>query len=217
MIRVVGFKPRRSGLQRSLRSWPRSSPARQAHRTIVLGGTRSGKSAHAERLLPEDGPVTYVATGRRDPADAEWTARIAAHTARRPSTWRTVEPAGPGGLAALLTDVATDAPPLLVDDLATWVTGVLDAVGAWDGAASALAEAAGHADELVAAVAACPTRLVLVSAEVGLGVVPETRSGRLFRDELGSLNARLAQVCDEAVLLVAGIPVQLKQSSEVSP
>jgi adenosylcobinamide kinase/adenosylcobinamide-phosphate guanylyltransferase len=105
----------------------------------------------------------------------------------------------------------------LVDDLTTWLTGVLDDVGAWEGSAQALLAAGRHADELVSSVAACPARLVLVSAEVGLGVVPETRSGRLFRDELGSLNARLAQVCDEVLLLVAGIPVQLKQSSEVSP
>lgn len=187
------------------------------HRTLVLGGTRSGKSAHAEGLLPGDGQVDYVATARRDPGDAEWTARIATHTARRPATWRTVEPEGSGALATLLTSADADGPPLLVDDVATWLTGVLDDVGAWEGSPEALLAAGRHADDLVASVAACPTRLVLVSAEVGLGVVPETRSGRLFRDELGSLNARLAQVCDEVLLLVAGIPVQLKQSSEVSP
>jgi adenosyl cobinamide kinase/adenosyl cobinamide phosphate guanylyltransferase len=65
-------------------------------------------------------------------------------------------------------------------------------------------------DALVDAVGRCPGRLVLVSAEVGLGVVPATRSGRLFRDELGALNARLAQVCDEVLLLVAGIPLRLR-------
>jgi adenosylcobinamide kinase/adenosylcobinamide-phosphate guanylyltransferase len=177
------------------------------HRTLVLGGARSGKSAYAEDLLP-DGPVSYVATARRDPDDPEWTARIAAHVARRPPGWHTVEPEGPGALAELIA--AEDGHrPLLVDDLATWLTGVLDAVSAWDGGSPALDEAAGYADGLVAAVARCTARLVLVSAEVGLGVVPETRSGRLFRDELGSLNARLAQVCDEVLLLVAGIPVQL--------
>jgi adenosyl cobinamide kinase/adenosyl cobinamide phosphate guanylyltransferase len=175
-------------------------------RTLVLGGARSGKSAHAEALLPADAPVTYVATARRDPADAEWEARIAAHVARRPPAWRTVEPSD---LAALITD-AHVGELLLVDDLATWLTGVLDDVSAWDGSARSLAEAGRRVDELVAAVERCAVRLVLVSAEVGLGVVPETRSGRLFRDELGSLNARLAQVCDESVLLVAGLPVQLR-------
>jgi adenosylcobinamide kinase / adenosylcobinamide-phosphate guanylyltransferase len=179
------------------------------HRTLVLGGARSGKSGHAEGLLDAAAPVTYVATARHDPDDEEWAARIAAHVARRPPGWLTVEPAGPGGLADLVAGAAPSGPPLLVDDLATWLTGVLDATGSWDGGAAALAEAARYADGLVDAVASCAARLVLVSAEVGLGVVPETRSGRLFRDELGSLNARLAKVCDEAVLLVAGIPVPL--------
>lgn len=177
-------------------------------RTLVLGGARSGKSGHAEGLLPADRPVTYVATGRRDPADAEWTARIAAHAARRPEAWRTVEPAD---LTALLAGVAADDPPLLVDDLATWLTGVLDDVAGWTGDPAALAAADRHTAALVAAVGACPARLVLVSAEVGLGVVPETRSGRLFRDALGSLNASLAVACDEVLLLVAGLPVSLKQ------
>jgi adenosylcobinamide kinase/adenosylcobinamide-phosphate guanylyltransferase len=177
------------------------------HRTLVLGGTRSGKSAHAEGLLPQDASVTYVATGRRDPSDADWTARIAAHAARRPAGWRTVEPQAAGALAEVIAGATA---PLLVDDLATWLTGVLDDVSAWDGGPAELAEAGGYADALVAAVGGCAARLVLVSAEVGLGVVPETRSGRLFRDELGSLNASLAVACDEVVLLVAGIPLRLK-------
>ncbi|HVV19993.1 MAG TPA: bifunctional adenosylcobinamide kinase/adenosylcobinamide-phosphate guanylyltransferase [Pseudonocardiaceae bacterium] len=181
------------------------------HRTLVLGGARSGKSEHAEGLVPTDRPVTYVATARRDPGDPEWTQRIDAHVRRRPSAWRTVEP-GPGELAGVLAAAGPDDPPLLVDDLATWLTGVLDDVGAWHGEGTA----GRHADDLVTAVASCRARLVLVSAEVGLGVVPESRSGRLFRDELGSLNARLGAVCDEAVLLVAGIPVSLKRP-EVGP
>jgi adenosylcobinamide kinase/adenosylcobinamide-phosphate guanylyltransferase len=185
-------------------------------RTLVLGGTRSGKSAHAEGLLPADQPVSYVATARRDPGDAEWTARLAAHTARRPPAWRTVEPAGPDALAGVLTAATCDDPPLLVDDLATWLTGVMDDVGAWSGGAAERAAVAGPVARLVAAVGGCAARLVLVSAEVGLGVVPQTRSGRLFRDELGSLNASLAVACDEVLLLVAGLPVRLKQpESEV--
>ena len=180
------------------------------YRTLVLGGARSGKSVHAEGLLPADRQVTYVATARRDPADTEWTARIAAHVERRPPGWRTIEPA-PGGLAELLAAAGPDG-LFLVDDLATWLTGVMDDVGAWDGGRGT----GRYADQLVAAVAACRARVVLVSAEVGLGVVPETRSGRLFRDELGSLNAGLGAVCEEVLLLVAGLPVQLKKA-EVGP
>jgi adenosylcobinamide kinase/adenosylcobinamide-phosphate guanylyltransferase len=165
----------------------------------VLGGARSGKSAHAEGLAGD--VVTYVATARRDPADAEWQARIAAHVARRPAAWSTVETTD---LPAVLEKVPDT---VLVDDLATWLTRVLDDTGGWDGP---VAGARARCDELVEAVARRHGPLVLVSAEVGLGVVPATRSGRLFRDELGSLNARLAQVCDEVLLLVAGLPLRLK-------
>ncbi|MEV6609533.1 bifunctional adenosylcobinamide kinase/adenosylcobinamide-phosphate guanylyltransferase [Kutzneria sp. NPDC051319] len=168
-------------------------------RTLVLGGARSGKSAHAEGLVT--GAVTYVATGRRDPSDAEWQARIAAHVARRPAEWATVESTD---LPAVLDSVPGT---VLVDDLATWLTGVLDDTGAWEGPVD---EARVRCDELVDAVARRVDPLVLVSAEVGLGVVPATRSGRLFRDELGSLNARLAQACDEVLLLVAGLPLRLR-------
>jgi adenosylcobinamide kinase/adenosylcobinamide-phosphate guanylyltransferase len=177
---------------------------------LVLGGARSGKSAHAEGLLSAGEPASYVATGRRDPTDPEWTARIAAHAERRPPTWRTVEAPSPSELPALLAGAADSDDPFLVDDLGTWLAGVLDDVGAWDGGADALGAAREHCDVLVAAVSGCHARLVLVSAEVGLGVVPSTGSGRLFRDSLGSLNARLAEVCDEVLLLVAGIPLRLR-------
>ncbi|TWF94195.1 bifunctional adenosylcobinamide kinase/adenosylcobinamide-phosphate guanylyltransferase [Saccharopolyspora dendranthemae] len=178
-------------------------------RTLVLGGARSGKSAHAEGLVPEDAAVTYVATARRDPSDGEWNERIAKHVARRPEGWRTVEAPGPESLRRALADAA-DGDHVLVDDLATWLTGVLDDAGAWDRDPAALEVVAGHCDALIASVADAAGRVVLVSAEVGLGVVPGTRSGRLFRDELGSLNARLAAVCDEVLLLIAGCPLRIR-------
>lgn len=168
--------------------------------TLVLGGARSGKSAHAEGLLTAD-EATYVATARVDPADAEWQARIAAHVARRPPSWRTVEPPD---LPAFLT---TARGPVLVDDVATWLTGVMDDHNAWDGDLSAVRV---ECDRLVASVADCGADLVLVSSEVGLGVVPATRSGRLFRDQLGTLNAGLADVCASVLLLVAGLPLRLR-------
>lgn len=179
------------------------SPA--SRRTLVLGGTRSGKSAYAENLLPAKLPVRYLATARTDPTDAEWTARIATHQARRPAGWVTIE-----STDTPVELLRPDPDALLVDDLATWLTGAMDDSGSWTDDPSAPGILAGRTDALVRAVEHCPSRLVLVSAEVGLGVVPETRSGRLFRDELGALNARLAQVCDEVVLLVAGIPLKLR-------
>jgi adenosylcobinamide kinase/adenosylcobinamide-phosphate guanylyltransferase len=166
---------------------------------LVLGGARSGKSAHAEGLMPAE--ATYVATARVDPADDEWQARIATHVARRPAGWRTVEPPD------LPKFLASAAGPVIVDDLATWLTGVMDDHGAWDGDLDGTRR---ECDRLVEAVTLCAAELVLVSAEVGLGVVPATRSGRLFRDQLGTLNADLAQRCAEVVLLVAGIPLRLR-------
>jgi len=166
----------------------------------VLGGTRSGKSGYAEQLLSARAAVRYVATARHVPGDAEWTARIDAHRARRPGAWTTVEDAD---LPALLR---AGGGPLLVDDIATWLTGVLDDAGAWDRGV----DVSPQVDALVEAVRAAPGRVVLVSAEVGLGVVPATRAGRVFRDELGALNAALARVCDEVLLLVAGLPLRLK-------
>jgi adenosylcobinamide kinase/adenosylcobinamide-phosphate guanylyltransferase len=181
-------------------------------RTLVLGGARSGKSAHAEGLVSPTGPVSYLATGRRDPTDPEWSARIAAHVARRPAHWDTIEITDAALLAELISDAFDADPTLLVDDLATWLTGLLDEVRGWDSRKSALRLADTYLDKLVAAVATTRARLVLVSSEVGLGVVPATPSGRLFRDLLGTLNARLADECDEVLLLVAGIPMQLKKN-----
>jgi adenosylcobinamide kinase / adenosylcobinamide-phosphate guanylyltransferase len=173
----------------------------------VLGGARSGKSLHAEGLLGA-GSATYVATARRDPADAEWSARIAAHVARRPPRWRTVEATD---VAAVLRAASAGDPPILVDDLATWLTGVLDDTGGWEGSLEPARKACAR---LAEAVDACRTAVVLVSAEVGLGVVPATHSGRLFRDELGALNAAMAERCTDVVLLIAGLPLRLKSGSE---
>ncbi|MFN2478432.1 MAG: bifunctional adenosylcobinamide kinase/adenosylcobinamide-phosphate guanylyltransferase [Pseudonocardiaceae bacterium] len=173
-------------------------------RTLVLGGARSGKSAYAEGLL-HDVQVDYLATARRQPGDDDWEARISAHVARRPPGWHTVEPAD---LPAVLR--AVGGVPVLVDDIATWLTGELDDAGAWEGGAQPLLACRARCAELVSAVASCRVRLVLVSAEVGLGVVPPTRAGRLFRDELGALNGELATVCDEVLLVVAGLTVKLR-------
>jgi adenosylcobinamide kinase / adenosylcobinamide-phosphate guanylyltransferase len=170
-------------------------------RTLVLGGTRSGKSRYAEDLFPAGAPVRYLATARRRAGDAEWDARLDAHRARRPPAWTTVEEPD---VAAI---VRAGGGPLLVDDLATWLTCVLDDAGAWDPAG---VDVSPQVEALVDAVRAGPGEIVLVSAEVGMGVVPATRAGRLFRDELGALNAALAAVCDEVVLLVAGLPLRLK-------
>lgn len=147
--------------------------------------------------------MRYLATARRDPTDAEWSARLREHRLRRPPGWHTVEDPDVPAL------VRGGGDPILVDDLATWLTRVLDDADAWT-ADTVPAAVAGQRAELVDAVAAAPGRVVLVSAEVGLGVVPATRAGRRFRDELGALNTELAAVCDEVMLLVAGLTLRLK-------
>ncbi|MEC3920167.1 nicotinate-nucleotide--dimethylbenzimidazole phosphoribosyltransferase [Nocardia sp. CDC160] len=168
-------------------------------RTLVLGGARSGKSAFAEQLVASEA-VRYVATAVADPADADFAERIAAHRARRPATWTIVE----GDPVAALGEPASVT---LVDDLGTWLTARLDARAAWEAPRGTVAP---DIAALVAAVAGYNERLVIVSPEVGLGVIPATASGRLFRDEIGTLNQRLAEVCDEVFLVVAGQALQVK-------
>lgn len=168
-------------------------------RILVTGGVRSGKSRHAEALLEDERAVRYVAPGPvRD--DADWTARVRAHQERRPASWETVETRD---LAAAL---ATEH-PVLVDCLGTWLTGIIDEAEAWDDPVDVLT--AFVAAQVDAVVAALGERVVLVTNEVGLGVVPEHRSGRLFRDLLGMANQGVAVVCDEVHLVIAGRVLKL--------
>ena len=150
--------------------------------TLVLGGARSGKSAVAERLAG-GGEVTYVATAVAG-GDTEMAARIAAHRARRPAGWTTVEA---DDVAAV---VAGGAGTVLVDSLTRWVARAPDF--------------ADDADRLCAALAGRPGDSVVVSDEVGLGVHPSTDSGRRFRDALGLVNQAVAAVADSVLLVVAG-------------
>ncbi|PHQ50434.1 adenosylcobinamide kinase/adenosylcobinamide phosphate guanyltransferase [Streptomyces cinnamoneus] len=176
-------------------------------RTLVLGGARSGKSVEAERRLDAFPGVLYVATSGSREGDLDWAARVARHRERRPGSWRTAE------TCDLVPLLAADGPPLLIDCLALWLTDAMDSVGAWDdatwhnGGAAALA---GRVAELVAAIRATPRTVVLVSNEVGSGVVPATASGRRFRDELGRLNAMVGDECEHVVLVVAGQALPLR-------
>jgi adenosyl cobinamide kinase/adenosyl cobinamide phosphate guanylyltransferase len=155
--------------------------------TLVLGGTRSGKSAVAETMAARrPGPVTYIATGSAGPNDQEMAERIAQHQARRPATWTTVE------AGADLADALLGAPhgTALVDALGTWVASYPDLTPDVDGLLAALAKRDGDT--------------VLVSDEVGLGVHPSSEIGRRFRDVLGEVNTAVAEVADDVFLVVAG-------------
>ncbi|MDP9461801.1 MAG: bifunctional adenosylcobinamide kinase/adenosylcobinamide-phosphate guanylyltransferase [Actinomycetota bacterium] len=169
---------------------------------LVLGGSRSGKSAHAERLLADRSDVTYLATSLPPGEDAEWAARVAVHRARRPGSWTTVETTAPADLVREGT--------VLVDSVTTWVAALLDESGVWSEQPGAAARVDARCDALLAAWTSTPAHVVAVSDEVGLGVVPETRSGRLFRDVLGSVNQRLAGSADEVWFVVAGLPQRLR-------
>ncbi|BBZ01753.1 cobalamin biosynthesis protein CobU [Mycolicibacterium chitae] len=173
-------------------------------RILVTGGVRSGKSRHAEGLLGEDADVTYVAPGRRaDGSDPDWDARVALHRSRRPAGWSTVET---GAVEEALRGARG---PVLVDCLGTWLTAILDEGGLWEAATAEIeAVVAVRLEALCAALVEAP-RVVLVTNEVGFGVVPEHRSGRLFRDLLGTVNQRVAAVCDEVHLVVAGRVLKL--------
>jgi adenosylcobinamide kinase / adenosylcobinamide-phosphate guanylyltransferase len=171
-------------------------------RVLVLGGARSGKSAHAEALVSGAGPVTYLATSSPAPGDGEWAERVAAHRARRPAGWTTVETTAPSDLLRRGT--------VLVDSVTTWVAALMDETGVWAGEPDASGRLAARCDALVQAWTMTPAHVVAVSDEVGLGVVPETRSGRLFRDTLGAVNQRLAGTADEVWFVVAGLPQRLR-------
>ena len=182
-----------------LRAWGIGGTERLAGRTLVLGGAASGKSLLAEQLLAAEPQVSYVATGRPPTGeDPEWAARVAGHVRRRPAGWRTIET--PDAAAAL--SAATG--PVLFDAVGSWLTGVLDAAGAWTGTPGWQAVLDTRVGDLLAAWSALGGPLVAVSDEVGAGIVPATASGRLFRDLLGALNQRLAEASERVLLVVAG-------------
>jgi adenosylcobinamide kinase/adenosylcobinamide-phosphate guanylyltransferase len=171
-------------------------------KVLVLGGSRSGKSAHAESLLADVADVTYLATSSPMPGDDEWTARVAVHRARRPASWSTVETTAPSTLLR--------GGPFLVDSITTWVAALMDETGVWGDGPEAAERLAARCDALVSAWTMSPAHIVAVSDEVGLGVIPETRSGRFFRDTLGDVNQRLAGTADEVWFVVAGLPQRLR-------
>ncbi len=163
--------------------------------TLVLGGARSGKSRYAEGLVQTQAPPwTYVATA--EAYDDEMRARIALHRERRPAGWETVD--APLALAAAIRQQA--GRPVLVDCLTLWLTNTMLAEADVEAAIGAL----------VAAACEAPGPLVLVSNEVGFGIVPDNALARRFRDHAGVLHQRLAVHADRVVLMVAGLPLVVK-------
>ncbi|WLE60369.1 bifunctional adenosylcobinamide kinase/adenosylcobinamide-phosphate guanylyltransferase [Burkholderia plantarii] len=179
--------------------------------TFVLGGARSGKSAFAERLAADSGrAVTYVATAARV-GDAEFDARIAHHRVRRPASWALVE--APEALAEALAALDDPRACVLVDCLTLWLANLLcppDGTSVCDAALEARVGA------LEAALAASRARVIVVSNEIGLGVVPLGAATRRYVDELGRLNQRIAALATRVTLVVAGLPVAVKGAGETA-
>ena len=178
---------------------------------LILGGARSGKSLLAEQRAAQSGlRVIYLATA--EARDGEMRRRIDHHRARRPADWGCVEETQ--GLAARLQSLATPDTCILVDCLTLWLSNLLFA-----GRAAAQAEA-GEAIEcplfrdqtraLIDTLPTLPGQVILVSNEVGWGIVPMHPVSRLFADEQGRLNQRVAAVCDRVTLVAAGLPLTLK-------
>jgi len=168
-------------------------------RTLVIGGARSGKSRAAESVLADRTDVTYVATGYPADADPEWADRVARHRLDRSAAWTTVE------TLDLVDVLGLDGGPVLIDCLTLWLTRVFDAADAWETGASIQAEV----DALVTAVGQTTRDVVIVTNEVGQGVVPATASGRRFRDEMGQLNMAVAAECEDVLWCVAGRVMRL--------
>jgi adenosylcobinamide kinase/adenosylcobinamide-phosphate guanylyltransferase len=164
--------------------------------TFLLGGARSGKSAHAERLITDyPAPWIYIATAQS--FDDEMSERIALHQTRRGEGWETVE--APHDLVGAL-EVVPDQRPILVDCLTLWLTNRM------------LADANLESDceRLEQVLAASRGPWFVVSNEVGLGIVPDNQLARRFRDAAGRLNQRIAARADDVLFMVAGLPMRVK-------
>ncbi len=171
---------------------------------FILGGARSGKSALAERLALHSGlEVSYIATATV--GDQEMAQRIELHRQRRPASWSLIEE--PVALAQTLQQHACDSRLLLVDCLTLWLSNLL-----YQNSQAKLQQ---QIDALVAVIKQLPGQLILVSNEVGMGIVPMGELNRQFQDQLGWLHQRVAQQCDRVILTVAGLPQVLKPAGTV--
>ena len=176
---------------------------------LILGGVRSGKSRYAQQLAQRANRVTFVATAeRRD--DEEMRQKIERHRAERPSNWATIEE--PLNLAHVVRSAEANSDVILIDCLTLFASNLLEAHG------ENLELARPQIDDLCIALQSASCTVILVSNEVGSGVVPAYVLGRRFRDLVGEINQRIAAVADSVLFMVAGLPLVLKGSvPEVQP
>lgn len=172
------------------------------HSTLVLGGARSGKSRYAEELVETYEKGLYLATAEAIGGDQEMAARIAKHQQRRGDIWKTIEE--PLDVANIISSQSTAGRPILVDCLTLWLSNLMFAKRDIDAATT----------ELVAALEKSKGPVVLVSNEVGLGIVPENALARAFRDQAGIMNQVVAAACDRVVFMAAGLPLIMKDETK---
>ena len=174
--------------------------------TLVTGATRSGKSEWAEYLaMRSQKNIIYIATATRYPDDVEWEARLQKHSDRRPDSWQTLEV--PIELASNILDIQNDA-YILVDSLGTWLANLIET----DDQSWAKIE-----KELLEAIQACEVDITFVSEEVGWGLVPEYKLGRIFRDRLGGLSRKIGAIADVVYLVTGGYAIDLTKIGEKLP
>ncbi len=175
--------------------------------TLVTGATRSGKSEWAEYLaMRSQKEVIYIATASRYPDDLEWELRLQKHSDRRPENWQTLEV--PIELAKSILSINNTSNYILVDSLGTWLANLLEEnEEAW----------LKIEKELLGAIQVCEVDITFVSEEVGWGLVPEYKSGRIFRDRLGGLTRKIGAIADVAYLVTGGYAVDLTKIGEKLP
>ena len=168
--------------------------------TFVLGGAQSGKSHYAQELASRFERVTFIATGR--PSDAEMRKKIGRHQQERPTAWRTIE--APLDVDKIIRRESQNSDVVLVDCLTFYVANLMDAKRSSKGDPKEFTQA------LCDAIQGSRASVLVVSNEVGSGVVPAYRSGRIYRDCLGQMNQKIAAIADRVVLMIAGVPVIVK-------
>ena len=177
--------------------------------TLVLGGVRAGKSRYAQQLAEDGRRVLFVATA--EAGDDEMAARIQAHRAERPADWYTLEE--PLDLVTVLAPRLPDYDTVLLDCLTLWVSNLLLQDGDDHHVRPDISSQAGRLLELYEQGDAA---WIVVSNEVGLGIVPATKLGRVYADELGRVNQRFAAAADDVIVMFAGLPVNLRALSPES-
>jgi len=174
--------------------------------TLVLGGAQSGKSYYAQQLASHFERVAFIATARC--ADAEMRRKIGRHRRERPAAWRTIE--APLDLEKAVRAASRESEVVLIDCLTVYVDNVMSARRKSRSKSRSNSEE--YANAVCEAIRTAEASVIVVSNEVGSGVVPPYRSGRAYRDFLGQMNQKVAQISDLVILMVAGVPMTVKES-----